>query len=114
MAIGVSHSGSSKDVVEALKIARDNGAATICLTNEGKSPIFKAKRHCAFSPRRTKRATRFWDLIRVSHSLQLSTRCIFISCAKRTIWRLKRLKIPKERFLSKKILTCLFFWKKTA
>ncbi len=41
VAIGISHSGSSKDIVEALKIARENGATTICITNKGKSPILK-------------------------------------------------------------------------
>lgn len=39
--IGISHSGRSKDVIQALKIAKDNGAATISLTNQGKSPIEK-------------------------------------------------------------------------
>lgn len=41
VAVGISHSGSSKDIVEALKIARSNGAATISITNQGKSPITK-------------------------------------------------------------------------
>lgn len=41
VAIGISHSGSSKDIVEALKIAKDNGATTIAITNSGKSPILK-------------------------------------------------------------------------
>lgn len=41
VAIGISHSGSSKDIVEALKIARENGATTIAITNRGKSPILK-------------------------------------------------------------------------
>ncbi len=41
VAIGISHSGSSKDIVEALKIARDHGATTIAITNSGKSPILK-------------------------------------------------------------------------
>lgn len=40
-AIGISHSGSSKDVVHALKICKENGAKTACLTNFGKSPIYK-------------------------------------------------------------------------
>ncbi len=40
-AVGVSHSGSSKDIVDALKIARERGAVTMCLTNYGKSPILK-------------------------------------------------------------------------
>lgn len=41
VAIGISHSGSSKDIVEALKIAREAGATTISITNAGKSPIQK-------------------------------------------------------------------------
>ena len=41
VAIGISHSGSSKDIVEALKIAKSNGATTVAITNKGKSPIVK-------------------------------------------------------------------------
>ena len=41
IAIGISHSGSSKDVVEALKIAKEHNATTIAITNSGKSPILK-------------------------------------------------------------------------
>lgn len=37
--IGISHSGSSKDIVNALKIAKENGASTVAITNQGKSPI---------------------------------------------------------------------------
>ncbi|MBE5040739.1 MurR/RpiR family transcriptional regulator [Oscillospiraceae bacterium DSM 107454] len=40
-AIAVSHSGSSKDIVDALKIAKDHGARTIAITNHGKSPLLK-------------------------------------------------------------------------
>ena len=39
VAIGISHSGSSKDIVEALQIAKNNNAKTICITNYGNSPI---------------------------------------------------------------------------
>ena len=39
--IGISHSGSSKDIVEALKIAKSRGVTTICITSKGKSPITK-------------------------------------------------------------------------
>jgi DNA-binding MurR/RpiR family transcriptional regulator len=38
---GISHSGKSKDIVEALKIAKDNGAITACLTDKSKSIIQK-------------------------------------------------------------------------
>ena len=41
IAIGISHSGSSKDIVEALKIAKEHGALTIAVSNTGKSPILK-------------------------------------------------------------------------
>lgn len=41
VAIGISHSGSSKDIVDALAISKKNGAKTISITNFGKSPIIK-------------------------------------------------------------------------
>lgn len=41
IAIGISHSGSSKDIVEALKVAKEHGATTITITNAGKSPVLK-------------------------------------------------------------------------
>jgi len=37
--LGISHSGSSKDVVETVRLAREAGATTICITNYSKSPI---------------------------------------------------------------------------
>lgn len=39
VAIGISHSGASIDVVDALRISRETGATTICLTNFGNTPI---------------------------------------------------------------------------
>lgn len=41
VAIAISHSGSSKDIVDALKIAKEHGATTITITNRGKSPILR-------------------------------------------------------------------------
>ena len=41
VAIGISHSGSSKDVVEALEMAKINGAFTIAITNYDHSPIME-------------------------------------------------------------------------
>lgn len=46
VAIGISHSGSSKDIVDALKIAKESGATTVAITNSGKSPIQK---YCDFT-----------------------------------------------------------------
>ncbi|WP_147539448.1 MurR/RpiR family transcriptional regulator [Anaerotruncus rubiinfantis] len=37
--LGISHSGNSRDIVEALGYAKEQGATIICLTNYGKSPI---------------------------------------------------------------------------
>jgi DNA-binding MurR/RpiR family transcriptional regulator len=42
VAIGISHSGSTKDVVDALAAARKSGAATISITNFSPSPITRA------------------------------------------------------------------------
>ncbi len=39
--IGISHSGRSKDIIQALQTAKERAATTISLTNYGKSPIEK-------------------------------------------------------------------------
>lgn len=41
VAIGISNSGRTKDVVDALKVAKDKGATTICITQYGQSPILQ-------------------------------------------------------------------------
>ncbi len=41
VALGISHSGSSKDIVRTLELCRRNGAVTVALTNFGKSPIYR-------------------------------------------------------------------------
>lgn len=47
--IGISHSGKSIDVVDALKLARINGATTICVTDSGSSPITEVSDICLFT-----------------------------------------------------------------
>lgn len=49
VAIGISHSGRSIDVIDALKLARINGATTICITNSGSSPITEVSDICLFT-----------------------------------------------------------------
>ena len=39
--IGISHSGHSRDIIEAMKIARENGTATVAITDFAKSPVDK-------------------------------------------------------------------------
>ena len=41
VAVGVSQSGSSKDIVEALRLARSRGATTVCITGRERSPVTK-------------------------------------------------------------------------
>jgi DNA-binding MurR/RpiR family transcriptional regulator len=42
VAVGISHSGSTRDVVDALGLARKSGASTIAITNYSPSPITRA------------------------------------------------------------------------
>lgn len=37
--VAISHSGSSKEIVDALRLAQEAGAHTVCITNYAKSPI---------------------------------------------------------------------------
>lgn len=39
VAIAISHSGSTRDVLDSLEVAKKSGARTICITNYAKSPI---------------------------------------------------------------------------
>lgn len=39
VAVGISHTGSSKDTVYALELAKQRGAQTICITNHSESPL---------------------------------------------------------------------------
>jgi len=39
VAIGISHTGSTVDVIDALRVARENGATTVAVTNFVKAPI---------------------------------------------------------------------------
>lgn len=49
VAVGISHSGSSVDIVEALRLSRLCGATTICVTNHEVSPITKVADICLFT-----------------------------------------------------------------
>lgn len=48
--IGVSESGTSKHVVDVLRIAADKGATTIGITSERESPLAKIVHMCLFTP----------------------------------------------------------------
>ncbi|WRS27357.1 MurR/RpiR family transcriptional regulator [Oscillospiraceae bacterium MB08-C2-2] len=42
LAFGISHSGSNRQTVHCLKLAKENGAFTVGLTTQGKNPLSKA------------------------------------------------------------------------
>lgn len=39
VAVGISHSGATKDTIESIKVAKNAGATTVCITNFARSPI---------------------------------------------------------------------------
>lgn len=45
-AVGISQSGQSPDIVEAMRAARDGGALTLAVTNHADSPMAAATDHC--------------------------------------------------------------------
>lgn len=57
VAIGISHSGSSKDIIEALELSKIGGAGTVSITNYAESPIVKVSDVALFTKsRETKRS----------------------------------------------------------
>ena len=69
VAIGVSHTGLSMDVVNALKIASDNGAVTISITSNGESPLARVSRICLCTPPRGKDIPLYGDFMEARVSL---------------------------------------------
>lgn len=52
VALGISHTGSSKDTVYALQLAKQRGARTLCVTNHSDSPITRVADLCLFTSTR--------------------------------------------------------------
>ena len=52
VAVGISHTGSSKDTVHALGLAKQHGATTICITNHSTSPLTRHSDYCLFTATR--------------------------------------------------------------
>ena len=63
VAIGVSHTGLSMDVVNALKIASDNGAVTISITSNRESPLARVSKICLCTPPRSKDIPLYGDFM---------------------------------------------------
>lgn len=52
VAVGISHTGSSKATVYALELAKKGGASTVCITNHSKSPLTRHGDYCLFTAAR--------------------------------------------------------------
>ena len=63
VAIGLSHTGLSTHVVDALKIASENGATTICITSNTESPLARAAKICLFTPPRNRDIPLYGDFM---------------------------------------------------
>jgi RpiR family transcriptional regulator, carbohydrate utilization regulator len=53
VAIGISHTGSSKDTVYALELAKQRNARTICITNHSDAPLTRHGDLCLFTATRS-------------------------------------------------------------
>jgi DNA-binding MurR/RpiR family transcriptional regulator len=81
VAVGVSHTGATADTIEALREARDRGAATVALTNFPRSPITEIADHVLTT---AARETTFRSGATASRIAQLTViDCLFIGVAQR-------------------------------
>ena len=82
VAIGVSHSGMTIDTVDALSIARRNGATTVAITNAPRSRIAAEADHVLLT---AARETTFRSGATASRLAQLTVvDCVFVAVAQRT------------------------------
>jgi DNA-binding MurR/RpiR family transcriptional regulator len=81
VAIGISHSGTTTEVIEPLQHARANGAAAVALTGNDRAPLAAAADHVLFASQG--RETELPPVALASRTSQLLvTDCLFIGVAK--------------------------------
>jgi DNA-binding MurR/RpiR family transcriptional regulator len=81
VALGISHTGSTADTVEALRVAHDRGAVTVALTNFPRSSIVEVADHVLTT---AARETTFRSGAMASRIAQLTVvDCLFIGIAQR-------------------------------
>jgi DNA-binding MurR/RpiR family transcriptional regulator len=79
VAVGISHTGSTAETVEALRVARETGATTVALTNFPRSPITEVADHVLTT---AARETTFRSGAMASRIAQLTViDCLFIGVA---------------------------------
>jgi DNA-binding MurR/RpiR family transcriptional regulator len=82
VAIGISHTGTTTDTIDALTEARSHGATTVALTNFPRSPIAQAAEHVLTT---AARETTFRSGATASRLAQLTVvDCLFVGLAQRT------------------------------
>lgn len=88
VALGISHTGTTIDTVEALRLATQRGATTIAITNFAASPITN---HAALVLTTAARETTFRSGATASRIAQLAVvDCLFVAVAKRSYERTMR------------------------
>lgn len=81
VAVGISYTGSTAEIVEALRVARQHGATTVALTNFPRSPISEVADHVLTT---AGRETTFRSGAMASRIAQLTViDCLFIGVAQR-------------------------------
>ncbi|WP_448062227.1 MurR/RpiR family transcriptional regulator [Cellulomonas hominis] len=82
VAIGVSHTGTTYDTLDAVRVAAEHGATTVALTNAPRSPLATAADHVL---RTAARETTFRSGATASRLAQLTVvDCVFVAVAQRT------------------------------
>lgn len=82
VAIGISHSGSTIDTLDAVRVAAEHGATTVALTNAPRSPLARTADHVL---RTAARETTFRSGATASRLAQLTVvDCVFVAVAQRT------------------------------
>lgn len=82
VAVGLSHSGTTRDTLDSLRCARGNGATTVAVTNFPRSPITAVADHVLTT---AARETTFRSGATASRLAQLTVvDCVFVGVAQRT------------------------------
>jgi DNA-binding MurR/RpiR family transcriptional regulator/CubicO group peptidase (beta-lactamase class C family) len=85
VAIAISHTGTTIDTIEALRVAEGQGATTIAITNFGDSPLTRHARHVLTT---AARETTFRSGAMASRIAQLAVvDCLFVGVAQRSYER---------------------------
>ena len=85
VAIAISHTGTTIDTIEALRVAAECGATTIAITNFGRSPLTEHARHVLTT---AARETTFRSGAMASRIAQLAViDCLFVGVAQRSYER---------------------------